>query len=96
MLGQETCRAVSFYFDISLLATEPEIFAGVLERLFGDTAKSLEKLISETLIAKVGANLEKREGYSFHILIRIAKAKFLSSLPIVTRSSVLGPHKIGS
>ena len=85
MLGQETCRAVSFYFDTSLLANEPEIFAGVLERLFGDTAKSLEKMISETLIAKVGANLQKREGYSFHALIRIAKAKFLSSFPRVTR-----------
>ncbi len=86
MLGQETWKAISFYFDVSILANEPEIFAGVLERIFGGTAKALEKIISETLIAKVGASIEKREGYSFHSLIMIAKAKFLSSVSSMTRS----------
>ncbi len=80
VLGQETCKAVSFYFDISLLAKEPEIFAGLLERLFGRTAEVLEKMMSEKLIAKVGVKLERREGADFHTLIRIARAKFLSSL----------------
>src|SRR3989442_6953494 len=43
MLGKETWKAISFYFDISLLANEPDIFAIVLERLLGRTAKVLEK-----------------------------------------------------
>ena len=80
MLGPETCRAISFYFDIRLLANEPEIFAGVLERIFGASAKGLERMITDTLCARVGAKMEKREGYSFQSLIRIARAKFLASV----------------
>ncbi len=78
MLGPQTWKAISFYFDTALLANEPEIFAGVLERLFGKTAKILENSIVETLFARVGANIEKRDGYSFQALIRMAKAKFLA------------------
>ena len=58
------------------LANEPEVFASVLERLLGKTAKVLEKDIAETLFERVGATIEKRKGYSFQALIRIAKAKF--------------------
>jgi hypothetical protein len=90
MLGKETWKAISFYFDIPLLANEPEIFASVLERLFGKTAKALEKAITETLFARVGATFEKREGYSFQALIRIAKAQFLASVSGLTRNPSLG------
>jgi hypothetical protein len=34
---------------------------------------------------KMGVNLEKREGYVFPTLIRIARAKFLSSLSTMTK-----------
>ncbi len=95
MLGQETWRAISFYFDIPLLANEPEIFAGVMERLFGETAKVMEKMMAEKLISKVGVTLERQEGYSFHILVRIAKAKFLSSASDVTGSPPAGLRKAG-
>ena len=90
MLGKETWKAISFYFDISLLANEPEIFASVLERLLGKTAKVLEKAIAETLLARVGATIQKREGYSFQALIRIAKAKFLAPVSGLSRNSGLG------
>jgi hypothetical protein len=90
ILGKETWKAISFYFDISLLANEPEIFASVLERLLGKTAKVLEKAITETLFARVGATIEKREGYSFQTLIRIAKAKFLASVSGLNRNPGLG------
>ena len=89
LLGSETWRAVSFYFDIKLLANEPEIFAGVLERIFGGTAKGLEKMITDSLFARVGATMEKREGYSFQALVRIAKAKFLASVSGMTMTPVL-------
>jgi len=90
MLGKETWKAISFYFDISLLANEPEIFASVLERLLGKTAKVLEKAISEALFVRVGASIEKREGYSFQALIRIANAKFLASVSGLKRNPGLG------
>ena len=90
MLGKETWRAISFYFDTSLLANEPEIFASVLERLLGKTAKVLEKDITESLFARVGATIDKRESYSFQTLIRIAKAKFLASVPGLKKNPGLG------
>ena len=90
MLGPETWKAIKFYFDIPLLSNEPEVFASVLERLFGKTANVLEKAITETLFARVGATVEKREGYSFQALIRIAKAKFLASVSGFTRNTALG------
>ncbi len=90
MMGLQTWRAIRFYFDTSLLANEPEIFAGVLERLFGKTAKVLEKMILEALFLRVGATVEKREGYSFQALIRIAKARFLASVSSLTRKTAMG------
>ena len=88
MLGPQTWKAIQFYFDIRLMANEPEIFAGLLERLFGKSAKPLENMITETLFAKMGATGEKREGVSFQALIRIAKAKFLASLSSITRTPI--------
>ncbi len=79
LLGQEVWKAISFYFDTSTLSKDPELFVEVLERLFGGTSRVLEKVMGETLFAKMSINPEGREGYDFRSLLRIARSKFLSS-----------------
>ena len=88
ILGPQTWKAIRFYFDVRLMANEPEIFAGLVERLFGKSAKPLENVIIETLFGKMGTKIEKRDEVSFQALIRIAKAKFLASFSGITRPPV--------
>jgi hypothetical protein len=79
VLGTEVWKAVSFYFDPRSLAKEPEALLGVLDKLFGRNAVVLQKVIAEAVLGKVDVPEEKRKGSDFKNLIRIAKAKFLST-----------------
>lgn len=78
ILGADTWRAINFYFDIGTVARDPERFTGVLDRMFGSTSKVLQKMISDTLLRKVGAGEPRSNAQGFLGILRLAKAKFSS------------------
>jgi hypothetical protein len=87
ILGNEVWKAISFYFDPKSLSKEPDALLGTLEKLFGRNAIVLEKVIAETVLVRVQVPEERRRGSDFRNLIRIAKAKFISSTPVEAKPS---------
>ncbi len=80
VLGETVWRAVGFYFDPKQAATNPEAFSSVLDNLFGSSGKVIRKVITETLLRKVGSNVPARGDREFYDWVRIARAKFVSSI----------------
>ena len=87
MLGGEVWKAISFYFDVKLVAREPQTFATVLDKLFGASSKVLQRVIGETLISKLGSQVDKRKEREFQDWIQIAKAKFSSATSLAFKPS---------
>ena len=75
ILGTTTWKSVNFFFDTKTAASEAEAFAAVLDKVFGFTAKVLQKKIAETLLNKVGA-VQPSSTLDFRQILRLAKAKF--------------------
>ncbi len=85
-LGEEVCKAISFYFDPKQAASNPEAFTNILDKLFGSSSRVLQKLVAETLLKKVGSVMVvDKQGRSFYDWIQIAKAKFSSSVSNVAK-----------
>jgi hypothetical protein len=78
MLGHEVWKAVTFFFDAGKMASQPESFSAVMSKLFGSTAKVLQGMIMENIIAKIGTPVDVRKDREFRDLIQIARAKFQS------------------
>jgi hypothetical protein len=76
ILGTETWKAINFFFDMKTIAREPEQFASLLDKVFGQTSPVLHKKIGETLLGKVGAVQQSSSSMDFRQILRIAKAKF--------------------
>lgn len=72
-------KAVTFYFDMAKLASQPESFSSVLSKLFGKTSRVLQNMIVERIIANVGSTSEIRRDREFNDWIQIARAKFQAS-----------------
>ena len=82
ILGTETWKAINFFFDMKTIAREPETFAALLDKVFGQTSVVLQKKIGETLLGKVGAVQQTSSNFDFRQILRLAKAKFpRQSLP---------------
>ncbi len=43
ILGEDTWKAVNFFFDTKAAAREPEAFAALLDKMFGLTSKVLRR-----------------------------------------------------
>ena len=76
ILGTDTWRAINFFFDMKIIAREPEQFAALLDKVFGYTSIVLQKKIGETLLGKVGASQRTSSNFDFRQILRLAKAKF--------------------
>jgi hypothetical protein len=78
-LGRQVLKALNLYFDLKTVASDPEAFGKVLDKLFGGTSKVLKQVIGQTLITKVNGQVDDRRAREFPEWIQIARAKFLSS-----------------
>jgi hypothetical protein len=76
ILGTDTWKAINFFFDMKIIAREPEQFAALLDKVFGYTSIVLQKKIGETLLGKVGATQQTSSNFDFRQILRLAKAKF--------------------
>ncbi len=55
-LGENTWKALTFYFDLNRIASHPEQFETILNRLFGaDRSRGIQKLVIECFLSKTGA-----------------------------------------
>ncbi len=55
-LGEATWKALTFYFDLNRIASHPEQFEIILNRLFGtDRSREIQKLVIECFLSKTGA-----------------------------------------
>jgi len=85
-LGESVWKAMGFYFDPKQAASNPEAFSSILEKTLGPSGHVLQKVITETLLKKIGGTvIVEKQGRSFYDWIQIAKAKFSSSLNIVSQ-----------
>jgi len=76
ILGTDTWKAINFFFDMQIIAREPEQFAALLDKVFGYTSIVLQKKIGETLLGKVGASQRTSSNFDLRQILRLAKAKF--------------------
>lgn len=86
ILGEIVWKSIGFYFNPKALSGDPEVLPEVLGKLFGNHGKVLERVIAEDLLTKVGVPEESRKSSDFRSLIRVAKARFISSASVLTRS----------
>ncbi|MBO0888881.1 hypothetical protein J2P12_07255 [Candidatus Bathyarchaeota archaeon] len=61
------------------MSKDSDALSEVLSRLFGVKAGVLENVIAEVLLTRLGVPAEKRKVSDFRSLVRIARAKFISS-----------------
>ena len=87
ILGTDTWKAINFFFDMKIIAREPEHFAALLDKVFGSTSIVLQKKIGDALLGKVGATQQASTDLDFRQILRLAKAKF----PMRPLSEGLGP-----
>lgn len=86
ILGEIVWQSIGFYFNPKALSGDPDVLPEVLGKLFGNHSKVLERVIAEDLLAKVGVPEESRRGTDFRSLVRVAKARFISSASMLTRT----------
>jgi hypothetical protein len=75
ILGPTTWKSVTFFFDTKTAARKPEVFAALLDKIFGLTSKVLQKEIAETLLNNVGV-AQPSNTLDFRQIMRLAKSKF--------------------
>lgn len=86
VLGSIVWQSISFFFEPKSLSHNPDALPELLTKLFGTHANVLERVIAEDLLVKVGVPEENRRGSDFRGLIRIAKARFISTASSITRT----------
>ena len=87
-LGEDVWKAIGFFFDSKQAASNPEAFSNILDKMFGPSSRVLQKVITETLLRKIGtAVVVDKQGRSFYDWIQIAKAKFSSNLNNLTQQT---------
>jgi hypothetical protein len=77
-LGADVWKAISFYFNVKTVATDPDAFAKVLEKLFGNASRVLKQVIGENLLTGTGGEVDRRRDHEFPEWIQMAKARFLN------------------
>lgn len=87
ILGELVWKSIGFYFEPKNLSQNPENLPEVLAKLFGSHAKVLERVIADDLLTRVGIPEEKRKGSDFRVLVRMAKARFISAASALSRGS---------
>lgn len=63
-LGRDTARAVEFYAEPSIAASDIEAYNRTLRKIFGDGASVLEQICAEKLFARLAIPFEKKEGHT--------------------------------
>jgi hypothetical protein len=76
ILGTSTWKAINFFFDTKTAARKPEVFAALLDKMFGLTSKVLQRKIGEILFGKVGSTQQTSNNLDFRQMLRLAKARF--------------------
>ena len=78
-LGTNVLKAINLYFDLKTVASNPEAFGRVLDKLFGKTSNVPKQVIGQILVTKVSGQVDDRRAREFPEWIQIARARFLSS-----------------
>ena len=86
VLGSIVWQSISFFFEPKALSHNPDALPELLTKLFGTPANVLERVITEDLLVRVGVPKDSRRGSDFRGLIRIAKARFISTASNITRT----------
>jgi len=82
ILGENTWRAINFFFDTRMAASHPDTFTRLLDRMFGLTSKVLQKSIAESLFAKVGAVTQIPNSIDLGWVMKVARGKSLNPLSL--------------
>ncbi len=90
ILGQIVWKSIGFFFEPKSLSQNPEAVPEMLSKLFGNHGKVLERVIADDLLDKVGVPEDSRRGYDFRGLVRMAKARFMSTTSSLTRTGPTG------
>lgn len=78
-LGESGRQMIFFHLENSYsikkqdIPKKPEVFAAALEKIFGEGALILEKLIAESLYSKLGLDYEERSDGTFRNYVREAR-----------------------
>jgi hypothetical protein len=78
-LGAEVWKSIQFYFDFKTMASDPDTFARVMDKLFGRASKPLKQVIGQSLVARVTGQPDVRKDREFVEWFQIARAKFHAS-----------------
>ena len=84
MLGDEVWKALRFYFDTKTAARDLEAFTKLLDKVFGASSKTIERMVVKALCTKMEIPPDRMDKKEFAEGISIAKARFpshLTSLP---------------
>ena len=97
ILGSDVWKAISFYFDVKTVSTDPDSFGKVLEKMFGSTSKVLKQVIGQTLVTKTGGHVDQKREREFQEWIQIAKMRFanlLSGRPQSMANTAQAPNNL--
>jgi len=80
-LGEGGRQMVFFHLENSYsikkrdIPKKPEVFVAALEKIFGEGALILEKLIAESLYSKLGLDYEEKDDYTFRNYVEEARKR---------------------
>ena len=80
MLGAEVWKALRFYFDTKTAARDLEAFTKLLDKVFGASSKTIERMVIKTLCTKMGIPPDRMDKKEFAEGVSTAKARFSSYL----------------
>ena len=80
MLGAEVWKALRFYFDTKTAARDLEAFTKLLDKVFGASSKTHERMVIKTLCTKMGIPPDRMDKKEFAEGVSTAKARFSSYL----------------
>ncbi len=80
MLGAEVLKALRFYFDTSAAARDLEAFTKLLDKVFGASSKTIERMVIKTLCTKMEISPDRMDKKEFAEVVSTAKARFSSYL----------------
>ncbi len=78
IFGLQTARSVNFYVDPRLVLKSPELYAKLLEKMFGEGAKIILARITGQVVKKFA--FEGERVISFEQAVRRAKLRYLKHL----------------
>ncbi len=80
MLGAEVWKALRFYFDTKTAARDLEAFTKLLDKVFGASSKTIERMVIKTLCTKMEISPDRMDKKEFAEVVSTAKARFSSYL----------------